>query len=72
MLTENKGNNKIYVRNDIKIIYLFCFCRFANSLSYFGILFATPTLHGNQYLNLGISGLVEIPALIVCVTAINM
>lgn len=45
---------------------------FANSLSYFGILFATPTLHGNQFLNLGISGLIEIPAQIVCVIAINL
>ncbi|XP_071168808.1 organic cation transporter protein-like [Mytilus edulis] len=45
---------------------------FANSISYFGILFATPTLHGNQFLNLGISGAVEIPAQIVCVIAINL
>lgn len=44
---------------------------FANSLSYFGIIFATPSLHGNQYLNLGISGAVEIPAQIICVIVMN-
>ncbi|KAJ8304802.1 hypothetical protein KUTeg_018385 [Tegillarca granosa] len=43
----------------------------ANSLSYFGILFATPTLHGNQFLNLGISGAVEIPALFICMFALE-
>ncbi|XP_078315076.1 organic cation transporter protein-like [Crassostrea virginica] len=43
----------------------------ADSVCYFGILFATPQLHGNQFLNLGISGIVEIPALIICMFIIN-
>ncbi|KAK3099008.1 hypothetical protein FSP39_025214, partial [Pinctada imbricata] len=43
----------------------------ADSLSYFGVLFATPQLHGNQFLNLGISGAVEIPSLIICMLAID-
>ena len=47
-------------------------CRFANSLSYFGILFATPSLNGNQFLNLGLSGAVEIPALFVCMASMQL
>lgn len=43
----------------------------ADSVCYFGILFATPQLHGNQFLNIGISGIVEIPALIICMFIIN-
>lgn len=47
------------------------FYRTADSVCYFGILFATPQLHGNQFLNIGISGIVEIPALIICMFIIN-
>ncbi|OWF46968.1 organic cation transporter protein-like [Mizuhopecten yessoensis] len=49
-------------RYTLILLYLWA----ANSLSYFGILFATPNLHGNLFLNLGISGAVEIPALFIC------
>ncbi|XP_033750349.1 organic cation transporter protein-like [Pecten maximus] len=49
-------------RYTLILLYLWA----ANSLSYFGILFSTPNLHGNLFLNLGISGAVEIPALFIC------
>ncbi|CAG5119100.1 unnamed protein product [Candidula unifasciata] len=44
------------------IFYLY----FANSLSYFGISLSTPVLHGNQFLNLFLLGMVEVPAYILC------
>ncbi|XP_041364028.1 organic cation transporter protein-like [Gigantopelta aegis] len=44
------------------MFYLF----FVISLSYFGTIFSTPTLHGNRFLNLFISGAIEIPALLIC------
>ncbi|XP_060073610.1 organic cation transporter protein-like [Ylistrum balloti] len=49
-------------RYTLILLYLWA----ANSLSYFGILFSTPNLHGNLFLNLGISGAVEIPAQFIC------
>lgn len=49
-------------RYTLILLYLWA----ANSLSYFGVLFSTPNLHGNLFLNLGISGAVEIPALFIC------
>ncbi|XP_046357182.1 organic cation transporter protein-like isoform X2 [Haliotis rufescens] len=47
--------------------YLF----FVNSLSYFGLSFSTPNLHGNPYLNLCLMGAVEIPAYAICMLVIN-
>ncbi|KAK3588633.1 hypothetical protein CHS0354_021503 [Potamilus streckersoni] len=44
---------------------------FVNSLGYTGIMFSTPTLHGNQFLNLFISGAAEIPACLICMFALN-
>nr|KAG5701350.1 hypothetical protein BaRGS_006124 [Batillaria attramentaria] len=37
-----------------------------NSLAYFGISFSMPSLNGDKYLNFFISGVVEIPAYIIC------
>ncbi|KAH9508605.1 hypothetical protein Btru_052141 [Bulinus truncatus] len=45
----------------IIMFYLFL----VNSLSYFGIMFNTPTLNGDRFLNLFLLGVVEIPAYIV-------
>ncbi|XP_064596229.1 organic cation/carnitine transporter 2-like isoform X2 [Liolophura sinensis] len=42
-----------------------------NSLSYFGISFSVPTLHGDIFLNLFISGLVEIPAYLICMGTVE-
>ncbi|KAH3846054.1 hypothetical protein DPMN_088347 [Dreissena polymorpha] len=44
---------------------------FVISLAYFGILFSTPTLHGDMFLNLAISGAVEIPACLVCMRVLE-
>ncbi|XP_046545646.1 organic cation transporter protein-like [Haliotis rubra] len=50
-------------------INIYCFIMFflflANSLGYFGVLFLTPTLDGDRFLNLFLSALVEIPAYII-------
>ncbi|XP_041364045.1 solute carrier family 22 member 21-like isoform X2 [Gigantopelta aegis] len=46
----------------IIIFYLF----FVINLSYFGTLFSTPTLHGNRFLNVFISGAIQMPALLIC------
>ncbi|XP_050401906.1 organic cation transporter protein isoform X1 [Patella vulgata] len=51
----------------IVIIYLYI----VNSLVYMGISFSMPSLHGNIYLNLFLSGLVEIPAQIICMFVIT-
>ncbi|KAI8789878.1 organic cation/carnitine transporter 2-like [Biomphalaria glabrata] len=45
------------------LFYLF----FVSSLSYFGISLSTPVLHGDQFINLFLLGVVEIPAYILCV-----
>ncbi|XP_041364013.1 solute carrier family 22 member 4-like isoform X2 [Gigantopelta aegis] len=51
------------IRNySIIIFYLY----FVLSLSYIGIIFSTPVLHGNRFLNLFISGAIAIPALLMC------
>ncbi|XP_052766824.1 organic cation transporter protein-like [Mya arenaria] len=49
-------------RYTIVMFYLW----FVISLAYFGILFSTPTLHGNMFVNLAISGAVEMPACLTC------
>ncbi|XP_071115919.1 organic cation transporter protein-like isoform X1 [Haliotis cracherodii] len=50
-------------------INVYCFIMFflflANSLGYFGVLFLTPTLNGDRFLNLFLSATVEIPAYII-------
>ena len=47
------------------------FFRFINSLGYFGILFSTPTLSGDMFVNLVLSGAVEIPACFICMFALE-
>ena len=42
----------------------FLFCRFVASMVYYGISFNTRNLAGNIYVNICISGAVEIPALL--------
>ncbi|CAG5134675.1 unnamed protein product [Candidula unifasciata] len=37
-----------------------------NSLAYYGIMFSTPDLNGDRFLNLFLLGVVEIPAYILC------
>ncbi|XP_076443334.1 organic cation transporter protein-like [Babylonia areolata] len=44
-----------------------CYLYLVNSLAYFGISFFTPLLNGDKYLNTFISGVVEVPAYIVCI-----
>uniref|UniRef100_A0A2C9LA79 Major facilitator superfamily (MFS) profile domain-containing protein n=1 Tax=Biomphalaria glabrata TaxID=6526 RepID=A0A2C9LA79_BIOGL len=47
----------------LRIISIIMFYLFlVNSLSYFGIMFNTPALNGDRFLNLCLLGLVEIPA----------
>ncbi|CAL1546225.1 unnamed protein product [Lymnaea stagnalis] len=40
-----------------------------NSLAYFGIMYNTPSLNGDRFLNLFLLGLVEIPANVICMFA---
>ncbi|BFY98985.1 hypothetical protein BsWGS_02025 [Bradybaena similaris] len=40
-----------------------------NSLAYYGIMFSTPDLNGNRFLNLFLLGVVEIPAYILCLVS---
>ncbi|XP_067664620.1 organic cation transporter protein-like [Haliotis asinina] len=49
---------------------LLWFLFLVNSLSYFGLSFNTPNLHGNPYLNLCLMGAVEIPAYVICMLVI--
>ena len=49
---------------------ILCF-RFINSLGYFGILFSTPTLSGDMFVNFVLSGAVEIPACFICMFALE-
>ncbi|ESP05239.1 hypothetical protein LOTGIDRAFT_227894 [Lottia gigantea] len=57
-------NTRFYT---LVIIYLFI----VNSLIYMGISFSMPVLHGDIFLNLFLSGLVEIPAHIICMFVIT-
>ncbi|KAK3750685.1 hypothetical protein RRG08_061907 [Elysia crispata] len=45
------------------MFYLFL----VNAVAYFGIMYSTPELAGNRFVNLCLLGLVEIPAYIVCI-----
>ncbi|GFN80514.1 solute carrier family 22 member [Plakobranchus ocellatus] len=47
--------------------FILFFLFFVNSLAYFGISLSTPVMHGNQFFNLFLLGVVEIPAYIICV-----
>lgn len=49
----------------IIMFYLFL----VNSLAYFGIMYNTPALNGDRFLNLFLLGLVEIPANVICMFA---
>lgn len=49
----------------IVMFYLFL----VNALAYFGIMYSTPELAGNRFLNLFLLGLVEVPAYILCIVA---
>ncbi|GFR90915.1 solute carrier family 22 member 4 [Elysia marginata] len=54
----------------LRIITLIMFYLFlVNALAYYGIMYSTPELDGNRFLNLFLLGLVEIPAYIICITA---
>ncbi|XP_064595837.1 organic cation transporter protein-like [Liolophura sinensis] len=41
------------------------------SLSYFGMSFSVPSLHGDIFVNLFISGLVEVPAYLICMASVE-
>ncbi len=47
------------------------FCRFVNSLVYYGLSLNTSNFGGNDYLNVFLSGAVEVPAYIFCQFGIN-
>ncbi len=48
-----------------------CFCRFVNSLVYYGLSLSSSSLGGNDYINFLISGAVEIPAYLFCQLTMN-
>ena len=47
------------------------FCRFAVSLSYYGISFSIPDLSGDRYLNFMIGGGIELAAYLLAFVIIN-
>ncbi|KAL3867389.1 hypothetical protein ACJMK2_044595 [Sinanodonta woodiana] len=76
--TDKPANEKEYTVLDLfrtpkirRYSLIMFYLMFVNSLGYTGIMFSTPTLHGNQFLNLFISGAAEIPACLICMFALN-
>ncbi|RUS75641.1 hypothetical protein EGW08_016595, partial [Elysia chlorotica] len=54
----------------LRVITLIMFYLFlVNALAYFGIMYSTPQLAGDRFLNLCLLGLVEIPAYVLCIAA---
>ncbi|XP_005090349.2 organic cation transporter protein [Aplysia californica] len=70
---ENGGDGRLYTMldlfktprmriNSLLMFYLFL----VNALAYIGIMYTSPDLNGNRFLNLFLLGVVEVPAYITC------
>ena len=57
---------------DDVIMHTQCFCcRFATSLTYYGLSFNSVNIGDNEYLSFAITGLVEIPSYVFCILCMN-
>ena len=48
-----------------------CYFRLINSITYFGLSLYTSYLGGDDYINFFLSGVVEIPAYLLCIWVLN-
>ncbi|GFN80525.1 solute carrier family 22 member 4, partial [Plakobranchus ocellatus] len=67
---ENPSALSLFKTPKLRIISIIMFYLFlVNSLAYFGIMYSTPQLAGDRFVNLCLLGVVEIPAYILCLLA---